>query len=140
MTTALARARSGLSRLHPVVAGAAGYGLVALVVHDVGALVAAGIGLALVEVVLRRRSSLTRPGWRPSHVVELVIGAALVRRDGIVRPLVGLVIGGALAVGLGLLGLVVIVGAAHGLAVLAGVACAALVAIGHRRERAVAHR
>ena len=134
MTTARAAARTTLARTHPVVAGAGAYGAVALVAHDVAALAVAGVGLGLVELVVHRRSRLARPGWRPSHVVELVLGAALVRRDGLVRPILSLVGYGVLAVVLGLLALDVVATAAGGLALVAGVVTGTLVAVWHHHE------
>ncbi|MHB1781827.1 MAG: hypothetical protein ACYCTE_03885 [Acidimicrobiales bacterium] len=136
MTTT--RARAALARMHPLPAGIGAYAVVSLVVHDVAALVVLALAVALVEVAIHRRARLERPGWRPGRVVELVIGAALVRRDGIVRPLLALVVGGALAVGVGLVSLAVVASAAHGLGVLAGGLVAALVALWHRHERVTA--
>jgi len=129
------RARAALARVHPLTAGIGAYALAALVVHDVAALVVLALVTLAAEVVIHRRSRVARPGWRPSRVVELVVGAALVRRDGIVRPVLGLLVSGALAVALGTLGVLVVLTAAHGLALIAGAVFAGLVALWHHHER-----
>jgi Spy/CpxP family protein refolding chaperone len=64
-----------------------------------------------------------------------VIGAVIVRRDGLVRPVLVLAILGALTVILGALTLVTLATAAHGQALLAGGLVAGLVTIGRRHHR-----
>lgn len=132
--TTLARAQAIAGHVSSPGAGALAYGAVALVAGDLGALVALAVAAALVGLVARHRgrparTGWARTGWRPSHVVELVLAAVVVRRDGVVRSVLGALLVVVAALAVLLLGLVVLLEAAYGLALLVGLATAVAVAL-----------
>lgn len=127
LTPTGSRAREALHRITPVEAGVAAFGLVAITF---------GAWLAVLVVLLawggfelwhrhrQHRAAMSIQGRLPRGLVELVLGAVLLRRDGVLGSMAwGIIV---VAV-VGLVALVVvglIVSAAHGLALLAGIVAA----------------
>jgi len=134
-----ARARSVLDEITPAVAGVGAYAIVGLVFGAVPAVLVVLVALAVIEASIHhrearrmRRAARTGRNGVSKGVVELVIGAVILRRDGVIGSvlaavtalLVGLLVL-TLSLGLVLLGLGVVVSAAHGIALFVGVVAAA---------------
>jgi len=137
------QARRAVRRLGAWRVGALAYLVLALATGAVlGALVA---GLVWTSIELRRhhrshvalKASRYEPGaFRPSKgLVELVLGAVVINRDGVTRPLFWMLFAGLIGLCLAVGALVAIVAADRGLPVVLGLCLAGVVALWRKDDR-----
>jgi hypothetical protein len=133
------RALDSLRRLGPWRFGAIAYLVVALAAGAIlGALVVA-LAWGGTELVLRHRNrppAVSDGRFHPSRgLVELVIGAVVVRRDGLARSFLWTLFGSLVAVTVTLAAVVAVVVAAHGVALIVAAVVALGVALWRRHDR-----
>ena len=135
-TTMAHRAYRSARSVTPGEAGVGAYLLVAMLAGAWGA-VLVSLGVLIVALAWhahRHARSAADPNRRHRRgIVELVLGGALLTRDGIVGTLVWLVLGVVVTAFLAVVAFGLVVSAAHGVALLVGLAAGLGVVLWHRR-------